>query len=444
MGFRAFALCGLLCGGTSLGVVSFPGAQGFGALASGGRGASVYHVTNLNDSGPGSFRDAVSQSNRTVVFDVGGVIDINTELPFSNNLTIAGQTAPGGIALYGDGVSLSNRSNIILRYMTIRQGIDSGTDTKALNITTGSNNILDHVSLFWSRYDNLGITANAHDITMQNSISAEGINNQRSGGIVDSSRSLTFARNLFINNQTRNPKGKGDLQYINNVIYNWRYGGYVGGHSSADWYQDLVNNYFIKGRSSENNAFLTDFAATDKIFQSGNMVDLDEIDTGADGLPEGRLVSDSDFTSAGATIMPSAHNVPAVPVNVLSALDAYRDILREAGNSLYRDSADQRQIDDLLSLGSKGGVIADETWVGGMPTIAGGTAPLDTDRDGMPDSWEASHGLQMLDPSDGARIAASGYSNLEIYLNSLVPEPSCGGIAMGALMLLGARCRRVN
>src|SRR5439155_8778061 len=142
----------------------------------------------------------------------------------SNNLTIAGQTAPGGgIVIYGDGISLSNRSNDILRYLTVRQGRNSTDTHKGINITTGSNIIIDHTSIFWSRYDNFGFTSNAHDITLQNSISAEGVDNQRSGGFVDSATNITLARNLYINNQTRNPKGKGDLQYINNVLYNWRY-----------------------------------------------------------------------------------------------------------------------------------------------------------------------------------------------------------------------------
>src|SRR5215813_451186 len=116
-------------------LAAFPGAEGFGALATGGRGGSVYHVTNLNDSGAGSFRDAVSQSNRTVVFDVSGVINISSQLVFSSNITVAGQTAPNGIAVYGDGVSLSHRSNIILRNMTFRAGIGTATDMKTVNMT---------------------------------------------------------------------------------------------------------------------------------------------------------------------------------------------------------------------------------------------------------------------------------------------------------------------
>jgi hypothetical protein len=226
---------------------AFPTAEGFGAVACGGRGGSVYHVTNLNDSGSGSFRDAISQSNRTVVFDVSGVINISSQLVFSSNVTVAGQTATNGIAVYGDGVSLSHRSNNILRNITFRAGIGTSSDQKTINMTSTSDIILDHVSIGWSRYDNLGITKDSgqpesSDKTIQNCLVHEAINDQRAGGIIDSSRNITFARNLFTNNDTRNPKGKGDLQFINNVIYNYGKGGYVGGHSSAIWHEDLINN----------------------------------------------------------------------------------------------------------------------------------------------------------------------------------------------------------
>jgi hypothetical protein len=216
---------------------SFPSAEGFGALATGGRGGNVYIVTNLNNDGQGSFRDAVSQPNRTVVFEVGGTINLKSQLVFANNVSVFGQTAPGGVALYGHGVSMSNRSNIILQHVSIRSGMNTSTGTKALNITGGSNIMLDHVSVSWGRWDNLGFTGGASNITLQNSIISEAIDPQRLGALIDSSRDITVARNLWVNNQSRNPKGKADMQYINNVVYNWGSNGYVGGHSSAPWEQ---------------------------------------------------------------------------------------------------------------------------------------------------------------------------------------------------------------
>ena len=405
---------------------AFPTAEGFGALATGGRGGSVYHVANLNDSGTGSLRDAISQANRTVVFDVGGVVNITSRLVFSNNITVAGQTAPGGIAVYGDGVSLSNRSNIIVRNITFRAGIGTASDIKAVNMTSSSNIILDHVSIGWARYDNVGITKDSgspesSNITIQNSLIHEAINNQRAGGIIDSSRNLTLARNLFTNNDTRNPKGKGDLQFINNVIYNYGKGGYVGGHSSAAWYQDLINNYFIAG-PSQSGDYLTDFGSNDLVYHSGNKIDDDKVDTGGDGLPEGRNIDDNKFNNIGATVRPTVHNIPTIPVNIMSTLDAFKWAVAKAGNALHRDSADQRQINHLKSLGTQGYIPADETQVGGMPTWTGGVAPTDTDSDGMPDSFELANGLNISNAADRnlTTLSPIGYTNLEVYLNSLM------------------------
>ena len=132
--------------------LAFPGAQGWGRFATGGRGGSVYHVTNLNDSGTGSLRDAASQPNRIIVFDVSGVIRINSRIVFKNNLYVAGQTAPGeGITVYGDGVSFSGADNIIVRYMRFRMGAVGTKDKDAAGIANGKNMIFDHCSFSWDR-----------------------------------------------------------------------------------------------------------------------------------------------------------------------------------------------------------------------------------------------------------------------------------------------------
>ena len=115
--------------------LAFPSAQGWGRFATGGRTGTVYHVTNLNDSGSGSLRDAVSQPNRIVVFDVAGVIRINSRMSFAKNLYVAGQTAPGeGITVYGDGVTFSGSDNIIVRYMRFRMGAVGTKDKDAAGI----------------------------------------------------------------------------------------------------------------------------------------------------------------------------------------------------------------------------------------------------------------------------------------------------------------------
>src|ERR1043165_2440666 len=139
---------------------AFPGAEGFGALATGGRGGEVYRVTNLDDSGPGSFREAVSKSRRTVVFDVGGVIKLASNVSVASDVSIAGQSAPGdGIAIYGRSVSFSGSRNIIVRYVRFRPGIKSDKGKCAINISDGgANMIFDHCSAQWGRWDCLGVT----------------------------------------------------------------------------------------------------------------------------------------------------------------------------------------------------------------------------------------------------------------------------------------------
>ncbi len=404
-------------------LLAFPGAEGFGANASGGRGEAIYHVTNLDDSGDGSLRDAISQSHRIVVFDIGGVINIKSQLSFSSHLTVAGQTAPGdGITVSGQGVSFSHQQNVIIRYLRFRSSHVTSNGTKTLNVTSGSNMIFDHCSISWGRWDNLGFTSGAHDITLQNCIISEAINPQRFGALVDGGDRITIVRNLWIDNQSRNPKGKANLQFINNVVYNWGSNGYVGGHSGAVWNEDLINNYFIKGPSSAG-SFLAQFSSTDHVFQSGNLVDLDR-----DGSLNGRNIVEADFRenqqSAGIpTFSFKPFNDPPVPVTLQPPADAFATVIAEAGASLHRDAVDKRLIEQLRSLGSLGAIINDETIVGGAGTIVGGTTPLDTDRDGMPDKWELSHGLNPNLPTDGSQVAeATGYTNVEVYLNSLVPQ----------------------
>ncbi len=403
---------------------AFPGAEGFGALATGGRGGSVYIVTNLNDTGPGSFRDAISQPNRTVVFEVGGTININSQLVFSNNITVAGQTAPGGIAVYGERVAMSNRSNIIVQHMTFRQGIDSPDTDKALGMSNGSNIMLDHISVSWGRWDNLGFTSNSNNITIQNSLISEPIDSQNFGALIDSARNITVARNLWVDNYGRNPKGKADMQYINNVVYNWGSNGYVGGHSSAPWEQDLINNYFIAGPNSSIGNALTQFTSTDRIFHSGNLLDTDR-----DGVLGGRDLLNTDFkgNSAGdaPTFVASPQNFPTIPVTVTSPQQAYDFLIQKAGNYRYRDSADQRVVSQVQSLGTLGAVINSEFEVGGPPTIVGGAPPVDTSRDGVPDYFQLQHGFGVHDVIHNIN-SGNGYTWLEKYIHSLdvaIPEP---------------------
>ncbi|MGC4030265.1 MAG: hypothetical protein QM754_00760 [Tepidisphaeraceae bacterium] len=428
---KTLLLCGAVlsigAGVSSAATLAFPGAEGFGALASGGRGGEVVYVTNLNDAGPGSFRDAVSKPNRTVLFQVGGVIRVKKQVEVEDNITIAGQTAPGGVGLLGGGISLSAHKNIVVRYMTFRGGIETPRGSKSLNIYNGQTIIVDHCSIGWGRWDNVGITAKGDaptfDVTLQNCLIHEAIKDQQFGMIVDNVRRLSLVRNLWNNNRARNPKGKGDLQFINNVIYNWGTQGYGGGHSGAPWNQDLQGNYLIAGPDS-NTAFFTFTNANDLVYSQGNFVDLDR-----DGTLNGRAWTTEDVTkpdpksNEGAVASTQPFNQPGVPVTVLPAEQAVAEVVARAGNSLHRDAIDQRQIDQLKSFGKLGKNPQTEADVGGAPATqpANTNAPVDTDRDGIPDAWETAHGLSPTDPNDGKQLTASGYTNLETYLNSLVP-----------------------
>ncbi|MES1178019.1 MAG: hypothetical protein ABUL62_27095 [Myxococcales bacterium] len=412
---------------------AFPSAEGFGAMVTGGRGGTVVHVTNLNDTGAGSLRDALSAGNRIVVFDVGGLINIASQLVVKgDNMTVAGQTAPGpGITIYGDGSSASNRKNVILRFLRFRQGYDSASGTKALNVTDGSNMIFDHLSVQWGRWDTIGITGDSNTFTIQYSLLGESIDPQRFGGLIDSADKVTLSHNLWLDSQSRSPKFKANGQYINNVVYNWGANGLGGGHSGADWYQDLINNFFIKGPSSTG-GFATGFASTDHVFQQGNLADLD-----VNGVLAGRAVVAADFQGdTPPTFESAAHNAPPVPVTVETATEAYASVLAGAGASLCRDAIDQRLLGHVRSLGTKGAIIVNESLVGGQPMITAVSRPanFDTDRDGMADAWETAHGLNPGSPSDAAADPdGDGYSNLERYLNELASAApdSCGAAVPG-------------
>ena len=344
-------------------VLSFPGAEGFGQFASGGKGGEVFHVTTLADSGTGSFRDAVSQPNRVVVFDVGGIIRLKSNVAVRSDLSILGQTAPGdGVMLYGRSVSFSGQSNVVVRYLRFREGIEGDRGKCSVNISKGGNMIFDHCSIQWGRWDCLGVTQGSHDITFQHCIIGEGVDPQRFGSLTDSVTNITYTHNLWINNQSRNPKAKGRIQYVNNVVYNWGVCGLVGGHSGVDHFQDVVGNYFIAGPNS-NSRFVGEFTATDHVFQKDNFADADK-----DGKLNGREVIAADFGKGeGApTIVATLSLAWLDGLKIESAAAALSNVLAQAGCSLHRDSVDGRLIDEVKSFGTRGRISHTEAEVGGV------------------------------------------------------------------------------
>lgn len=407
---------------------AFPGADGFGRFATGGRGGAVYHVTTLNDSGPGSFREAVSAPKRTVVFDVAGVIAISNRIVVAPNVTIAGQTAPGeGVVIYGNGISFSGANNSIARHIRFRMGVNGDHGKDAAGIAHGHDLIFDHVSVSWGRDENFSINGVATNITIQNSIIAQGLQHHSAGGLIQTSGGVSILRTLYCDNYTRNPKVKGVNQYVNNVVYNWGDGGcYILGDSAGPSFANVANNYFIAGPDTGAAAFIRG-NLNFHLFAENNFEDRNR-----NGILDGALIPEKDYGVVSWQKKP--FDFPTLPR--LSPLQAYKTVIAQAGASMHRDAVDQRLIAEVLSLGKTGQIITNENDapIFGPGKIASGKVLPDADQDGMPDAWETAHELNPHDASDRNQLAASGYTQLEEYLNWLA-EPHVMTSSTGPLDL---------
>jgi hypothetical protein len=396
---------------------AFPGAEGFGRYTTGGRGGEVYHVTNLNDDGAGSFRDAVSQSGRIVVFDVGGVINIEERIVIHSDITVAGQTAPGGcITIYGNGIAFNDDSgNDIIRYIRIRMGQNGDYGKDAVSISAGQDYIFDHVSISWGRDGTLDVNGSGIDnLTFQDCIISQGINNDNhsTGGLMQSGK-WSMIRSLYIDNKTRNPKARGTHEFINSVLYNWASNGYIMGDTEGTSECNMIGNYFIYGPSSSDNTHFTRSTETFYVYGEDNWVDSD-----VDGILDGSLISDYKT----ATVMSSPFDYPGVN-NLMSAQDALNHVIDNVGASLVRDEVDELLISQLLSYGTEGSIInieEDNGITNNVGTVASGTNPTDTDQDGMPDSWEEDNGMDPNTADDTQDNDGDGYTNIEEYLECII------------------------
>ena len=408
----------LLCTAMSAQQLAFPEAQGWGRYATGGRTGSVYHVTNLNDSGTGSLRDAVSQPNRIVVFDVSGVIRITSRMVFKNNLYVAGQTAPGeGITVYGDGVSFSGADNIIVRYMRFRMGAVGTKDKDAGGIANGQNMIFDHCSFSWGQDENFSVNWDnkgtaPQNITLMNCIVGQGLMTHSAGGLMQADN-ISLYRILLVDNSTRNFKVKGTNQYVNNLVYNWKNAAYnMGGDSEGQSYANIESNLFINGPAVGGNC-LTGGNANFHFYGTDNWQDSNR-----DGVYNPEV-----FTGdGGGDRQATPYDYPAL--EKWAANDLVEKLLPDVGASLpYRDLADCYMIDEVLSFGKKGNLITNENELPvGVPTSWSwfkGEKLADSDNDGMPDTWENAHGLKPNDASDAMEIAGNGYANIENYINGI-------------------------
>ena len=457
----AFATCCTTIMAQEEQLLAFPGAEGFGRYATGGRGGTVYHVTNLDDSGTGSFRDAISQPNRIIVFDVSGVINLKSALSFSSNLTIAGQTAPGdGITLYGNRISISNKENIICRYLRVRYGMIGEDGKDAAGIADASSNmIFDHMSVTWGRDENFSINStSAYDITIQNSILGQGLQNHSCGGLMQTGidNGVTLFRNLYIDNKTRNPKVKGLNQYVNNVVYNWGSGACynMGGESEGESNTEIRNNYFIKGPCVN----YQNVAQDDGTIAYGLLVEMSPtppftggnanfstycVNNYYDGNKDAQLngieiTQDNwvDICTGTPTFLTEVPSVMPEIASMTTPEEAYAIIVENCGASLpIRDEVDAYLIDELTSLGKLGTIIQSEQNttqfpIGGPGEIRKGAKLADTDGDGMPDVWEDANGTDK-NVDDAMTIAENGYANIENYINSITEaQPFFAGPAI--------------
>jgi len=425
--------------------LAFPEAEGFGRHATGGRTGKVYHVTNTNDSGAGSFRDAVSAANRIVVFDVGGYITLKTAVSAKSNLTIAGQTAPGGgIGFRGGELSFANSSNVICRHVRIRPGSETASDTDdALSLFRARNVILDHSSFEFAPWNNIdGVSDDwqntpVTDITFQDSMIANPTGQQFGAHTESVASQWSWYRNVFANSHNRNPLAKADTVFVNNVLYNYS-AGYTT-HTSTEFKHDLVNNYFIFGPAStgtDNTWFQVD--KNQSIYYSGNLKD-----NNLNGALDGVATTPYWYQGTG-TVLNAAWS--AVATTQYSAQSAYRIAVSQAG-ALPRDPIDALVVSQLRTLGKGttgtaantagpgGDLYTSQTQTGlsnnGYGEIATGTKPADADNDGMPDFWEKATGSNPA-TDDAMQKAPDGYALIEHYLNWLGEPHARASAGMGA------------
>jgi len=399
---------------------AFPGAEGFGASARGGRGGKVLMVTNLNDSGPGSFRAAVMEKGpRIVVFRVSGLIDLKSSIRIREPyLTVAGQTAPGdGICFRGAEVVVE-ANDVILRYLRFRPGDILGKEVDGLSIGGESKRVIvDHCSASWAVDECLSPSGAISDVTVQWCIIAESLNRSVHhkgphgyGSLVRAAGGLTMHHNLWAHHTARNPRlgdnyGKPPFPTFdirNNVIYGWS--GIASGMTGDRFDANYVANYIKPGPESNLNRaviVLTE-AAKLRFFVKDNL------------YPERMKLFSND---SQVTLVEKPFAAP--PVRTTSAAEAYEEVLTQAGAVLpRRDPVDERVVRQVRT--GTGRIIDSQRDVGGWPEYKSASPPLDTDQDGMPDEWEKAHGLNPRDPSDAAKDRdGDGYTNIEEYLNSL-------------------------
>ena len=449
-------------------IPAFPGAQGGGMYSFGGRGGKVFVVTNLDDAGPGSFREALEAGGpRIVVFNVAGIIKLDSKiLVRAPYITIDGGSAPGdGVCIAGDTVEIDTH-DVIIRHMRFRRGATwVGDRNDSIGGNPIGNVMVDHVSASWGLDENMSMYRHMYqppdgskelklptvNITIQNSIFSECLDTyNHSFGSTIGGYNSTFHHNLWASNTGRNPSVGMiyDFTLANNVIFNWRHRTVDGGDHRS--YYTIINNYFKPGPVTPKNQpiayrilkpearrspyFLPDFG---KAYVAGNVVEGNErvsadnwaggvqveIDEPRGPLPKGvRVPTEQEVLAQVRADKPYPHSY----LEIQPADEAYEYVLASAGaTEPKRDAVDERVINMVrtgeVTYKEGKGIITDIEQVGGYPEYKG-QPYADSDSDGMPDDWEKKHGL---DPNNAADAAddqnADGYTNIEDFLNGLDP-----------------------
>ena len=438
--------------------LAFPGAEGFGQYASGGRGGKVLFVDNLNDSGAGSLRDAIqAQGARTVVFRVSGTIFLDSPLViYNDSITIAGQTAPGdGICVAYHPVKIS-ANNVIIRHMRFRMGDVGHEEDDALGGVRHKNIIIDHCSMSWST-DECASFYDNENFTMQWCILSESLRNSthRKGahgyGGIWGGMKATFHHNLLAHHSSRNPRFCGAryheqtketelVDFRNNVIYNW---GFNSSYAGENGKCNMVDNYYKPGPATQMNVLrriLEAWQSKDgngfhdfgRFYIAGNVMEGSSAVTEDNwkGVDYKRYIESEGIDCAvpkADSLYQRCHSDQPFEYTIITqhtAQEAYNAVLQQAGASLLRDAIDRRIIEEVrngvFTYGDKG-MIDSQVQAGGWTELASLPFPIDSDNDGIPDVWEDACRLDKYDASDGSAYTLNpAYTNLEMYINSLV------------------------
>ncbi len=438
----AVLVAAVVCVSPALAVPAFPGAEGYGANALGGRGGDVYHVTSLADTyTTGTLRYGIGSATgpRTIVFDVGGTIALTSKLNLNkSNITIAGQTAPGlGICLRNNEFDVE-ANDLVVRHIHSRMG-NTALSVDSISIGARNNVILDHCSASWSMDELLSATDNAATVTVQYSFITEALNysGHSYGSLLrpDANAWFSFYHNLYADNYSRNPRiGYYNvttvyLDFRNNVIYNWvDQAGYTEDDGSGCVKTNYVGNYAISGPTTAKNYLFNgkDVPAAElQIYQSGNKIDTDK-----DGILDGSDTGWAMFNNVqpGSKMTSEFAMDPSYPAfTTMTADDALLAILNYGGASWWnRDSVDANVVSQVLSYGTAGTLYNTVADAGGWPTYPVVTRPagFDTDNDGMPNDWELAHGLDPNVDDHNGNYDNDDYTNLEEYLNELAAFPA--------------------